>query len=154
MLARRAQVTASVLTAVKLIHRYVHCILELSSLVLVEVDRCDSLVPSCIAFTAEGPCTRLASGKLSDGNVSTATHYTVSGLILPCQAYSKIIEAACPTRGIHVSRTDACLANRGDRVTQVLVAEQNVLILVSEVSIAIQLIFLLLDKAICDGFHA
>lgn len=63
--------------------------------------------------------------------MSTATHYTVPSLALSGQTDSEIIKAVRSTGCIHVSRTHASLANRGDRVTQILIAEQNVLIFVS-----------------------
>lgn len=131
MLASRAQVAAAVLSTIEFIHGDIHCVLEFSSLILIEIDRSDALAPGCIAFTSESPASRLASRKFSDRNMSTATHYTVPSLALSGQTDSEIIKAVRSTGCIHVSRTHASLANRGDRVTQILIAEQNVLIFVS-----------------------
>lgn len=131
MLASRAQIAAAVLTTIKFIHGDIHCVLEFSSLILIKIDRCDALAPGCIALTPEGPASRLASRKFSDGNMSTATHYTVPSLALSGQTDTEIIKAVSSTSCIHVGRTHASLANRGNRVTQILIAEQNVLIFVS-----------------------
>ena len=96
---------------------------SLSLAILVKVDRCDTFV-TIIGIGTDGPSSGSSARELGNGDLSLSND-AISSL-----ASVKVYIEAIDTRGVHMGRSDTLLTNAHDSVTEVLIIDSLILVVI------------------------